>query len=321
VPLGGATRARAPVRLPGDEAPHRSPVEWWYFNGHLRGTGPGGHLRCYGFEYVTFQFLGFGPKPLYVGNFAITDLYKPSFHYAVATASHPVPDEKDGFSLHTGSWAMRGGSGRDTLSANLPGYSLELSLEATEPPVLEGDDGVVSLAGMGSSKYYSWTSLAAQGVVVDHSERVLVTGISWMDHQWGSIDLFGGGGWDWFSVQLTDRHQFMFYFLRAKGGEVAEGFGSEISPSGQDRLISGRLAESALGHWHSPTSGITYGSGWRLRFPGGHFVIRPFLADQELDVRRALGEVYWEGDVSVRGEVGGKAVEGLGYVELNPPRG
>ena len=29
-----------PVQLPKDEAAHGSAVEWWYFNGHLQGTGP-----------------------------------------------------------------------------------------------------------------------------------------------------------------------------------------------------------------------------------------------------------------------------------------
>ena len=59
-----ATGATA-VQLPTDEAAHHAPVEWWYFNGHLAGTDAAGHLHCYGFEYVTFQFLGLGPAPLY----------------------------------------------------------------------------------------------------------------------------------------------------------------------------------------------------------------------------------------------------------------
>jgi len=45
------------VQLPRDEAPHQQPQEWWYFSGHLWGLDPAGHLHCYGFEYVTFQFL------------------------------------------------------------------------------------------------------------------------------------------------------------------------------------------------------------------------------------------------------------------------
>src|SRR5580658_3118303 len=103
---GDATRMTAmpdvpAVQLPRDEAAHHAPVEWWYFNGHLAGTDSAGHLHCYGFEYVTFQFLGLGPLPLYVANFAVTDLDRKTFSYQAKSASYPLPTEKDGFALQT----------------------------------------------------------------------------------------------------------------------------------------------------------------------------------------------------------------------------
>jgi hypothetical protein len=42
---------------------HSAPVEWWYFSGHLSGKDAKGHVHTYGYEYVIFQFLGFGPQP------------------------------------------------------------------------------------------------------------------------------------------------------------------------------------------------------------------------------------------------------------------
>jgi predicted secreted hydrolase len=66
-------------------------------------------------------------------------------------------------------------------------------------------------------------------------------------------------------------------------------------------------------------TGITYGSGWQLTVPGGHLDVTPDLVDQELDLRSTQGNAYWEGDVSVHGEVDGAAVTGVGYSELNPP--
>ena len=80
------------LQLPTDEAAHHAPVEWWYFNGHLSGTDAAGHLHCYGFEYVTFQFLSLGPAPVYVANFAITDLGRrifPTKQVAPPTRSRP----------------------------------------------------------------------------------------------------------------------------------------------------------------------------------------------------------------------------------------
>jgi predicted secreted hydrolase len=174
----GAVRGcAASVSLPKDEAPHSAPVEWWYFSGHLSGKDPKGRVHGYGYEYVIFQFLGIAPKPVYFGDLSLTDLTGKTFHFAGDEDSYPVPNTADRFALHAGSWTMRGGSGRDALTAGLPGYRLDLGLRANEPAVLEENKcGCISLASLGSSYYYSWTSLATAGTIVDHSVTLKVTG-------------------------------------------------------------------------------------------------------------------------------------------------
>ncbi len=306
------------VQVPRDEGPHSSPVEWWYFNGHLRGTTTSGQVRCYGFEYVTFQVLGLTPLPAYADDFAVTDLRRRTFHYGVRTALGLVPVTKGSFSLQTDGWSMSGGSGTDTLHAGLPGYTLDLQLQATEPAVLEGTDGVVSLGSIGISKYYSWTSLLATGTMNDHGVSLKVTGLSWMDHEWGTLDLTAGGGWDWFSVQLTNGQQYMLYFIRNREDRIVSSFGTHVGPTGKSARLS-PLTEIVTGSWHSPVTGVTYGSGWHLIIPGGHLDITPDLKDQELDLRSTQGNAYWEGDVTVQGRVDGWPVNGVGYTELNPP--
>jgi predicted secreted hydrolase len=308
------------VQLPQDEAPHQDPVEWWYFNGHLQGVDASGHEHRYGFEYVTFQYLGLAPAPVYFGNFAITDLTRGMFQYGVEEDSYPVPTTVDSFSLRTGDWTMSGGSGHDQLHADIPGYTLDLRLQATEPPVLHGDDGIVSMGPIGTSYYYSWTSLSARGTIVDHGLPVRVVGMSWMDHQWGALDLTSGAGWDWFSIQLSDHQQYMLFFIRSATGQIVETFGTRVGPGGRvQHLDSGAIAEQATGSWQSPVTGITYGSGWQVSVPGGQLDVTPDLTDQELDLLSSQGVAYWEGDVSVQGEVYGQRVDGVGYTELNPP--
>jgi len=88
------------VQVPRDEPPHGSPVEWWYFNGHLRGTAPSGQVRCYGFEYVTFQILGLTlcrptqttlPSPTCHGATSIMACGRPSAGPATKVPSHCKP--------------------------------------------------------------------------------------------------------------------------------------------------------------------------------------------------------------------------------------
>lgn len=313
---------RTSVSLPKDEAPHSAPVEWWYFSGHLSGKDAKGQVHSYGYEDVIFQFLGLGPRPIYLASLSVTDLTRKTFQFAGKQDSYLVPKTAGKFALHAGSWIMSGGSGRDALNAGVPGYSLDLGLRTTEPAVLEGSKcGYISLASLGSSNYYSWTSLETTGTVVDHGVTLKVTGKSWMDHQWGPMTLASGGGWDWFSMQLSNGQQYMLFFIKNKKGQIVETAGTRVAHSGKDitHLTAASTGEKATGSWTSPATGIKYGSGWKVSVPGGQLTVIPDLRNQELDLLKTQGVVYWEGDVTIKGKIGGATVSGDGYTELLPP--
>lgn len=312
------SRAAPTVQPPADEAPHHDAVEWWYFNGHLRGRTPTGAMRSYGYEDVTFQFL-FGGRPLYFSDLAVTDLNRHSFHYGERSASHAVPNEKNSFSLTTGGWTMRGAGGADALAAAIPGYRLDLRLATLEAPALHGQNGVVDLGPFGHPNYYSFTDLATIGSLVDHGVRVKVSGRSWMDHEWGALNMFSGAGWDWFSVQLTNGQQYMLSFVRDRSGKIVTAFGTKVDARHSTVLARAGLADQPTGSWHSSRTGITYGSGWHLRVPGGALTVTPDLLDQEVAATSLQGATYWEGDSAVSGVIDGKAVHGVGYTEINPP--
>ncbi len=66
--------------------------------------------------------------------------------------------------------------------------------------------------------------------------------------------------------------------------------------------------------WRSSHTGATYPAAWTVKVPsiGLTLDIKPYLADQELDVSVR----YWEGAVHFSGEHNGRAVSGNGYIEL-----
>jgi len=310
--------------LPKNEAPHSAPVEWWYFSGHLSGTDAQGHVHTYGYEDVIFQFLGLAPQPIYLGDMAITDLTRKTFQFAGEQDSYPVPKTADRFALHAGNWTMSGGSGSDALEASMRNYSIDLGLRTTEPAVVEANKcGYISLASLGSSYYYSWTSLKTTGTIVDHGVTLKVTGTSWMDHQWGPIAITGGGsgGWDWFSMQLSNGQQYMLFFIKNKNGQIVDTAGTRIAPGAKDitYLNAANISEKATGSWTSPATGIKYGSGWQVTVPGGELTVTPDLRNQEVDLLKTQMNVYWEGDVTITGTIGGAPVSGDGYTELVPP--
>jgi predicted secreted hydrolase len=147
-------------------------------------------------------------------------------------------------------------------------------------------------------------------------DPVSVSGVAWMDHQWGNFVVASGGGWDWYSLQLDDRTELMLYVLRGVDGQTTGVYGTQVLADGSlVDLQAGSVSAEAVGTWTSPHTGAVYPSGWRLHLPNGERLqLTPQLVDQELYFPGApSGQTmsYWEGAVTVAGDR-----TGLGYVEL-----
>jgi predicted secreted hydrolase len=145
-----------------------------------------------------------------------------------------------------------------------------------------------------------------------------VTGIAWFDHQWGDFIAVGGGGWDWFAINLADGTDLMLSMNRDIDGSYTIVYGTLVDASGRTRNLPGDAFEvQVTDHWLSPTTGIDYPAGWRITIPGEGLEIglSPTVAGQELDTR-ATTSIYWEGSQVVSARRAGKSLGGEAYVEL-----
>jgi predicted secreted hydrolase len=309
-PQGCPTPPDTDIALPADEAPHGMVMEWWYYTGHLTAAGN----QRYGFELTIFQTRA-GGQYAYVGHFAITDLQTQTHLYAQRAVA--PPDRYSRFDLAIGDWTILGTAEGDRLTAAMDGYALDLLVAPAKPPAFHGERGIVEMGSGGTSFYYSKTRLEASGTLTVGGQAQEVTGLAWMDHQWGDFEVFGSDGWDWFSVQLDDDHDLMLYLLHLKDGSVVPTGGTLVTPEGCQRALSGFTA-TATGEWLSPRSGASYPMGWTLEVPAEEIqlTVTPQLLDQEMDCRQTTMNVYWEGAVSIQGTHHGRAVAGQGYVEL-----
>jgi predicted secreted hydrolase len=184
---------------------------------------------------------------------------------------------------------------------------------------LQGDQGL-SQKGRelgNASYYYSLTRMATSGQITLNGEVFRVEGTSWFDHEWSTSALDAGVvGWDWFSLQLDDGREIMFFQLREQDGTPsAFTAGTLVERDGTSRTLApGTVILQPAGEWRSPRSGAIYPARWRLQIPSEQLdlTITPLLADQEL----AVAVVYWEGAVAITGTSSGQQLTGVGYVEL-----
>ena len=336
-----------PVVLPRDDGPHDRLTEWWYYTGHLA-AATGEEL---GFEYVIFRAERGAFPTTWASHLAITDETGDAFHYAQRLEVGPGVDrsprgpdgEPTGFDLSlTGidptdpatfdqpAWSMAGTAGTDRLQAFVSpaeaaaigapqGLGLDLLLRATKPPALHDRDGWIDFGPAGGSYYYSRTAMDATGTVLLDGERLDVTGTAWFDHQWGDFISVGGGGWDWFAVNLDDGTDLTLSLVRDADGSYPLIYGTVIDPDGTTRhLDRDAFTLEVTDRWVSPSTGADYPAGWTIDIPGEALEIRlrPTVAAQELDTRATTGVIYWEGSQVVDATRDGVRLGGDAYVEL-----
>jgi len=332
----GFARATAPrpFALPADHGPHLEyQTEWWYYTGNVAAADG----RRFGFQ-LTFFRRGFSPGPppeggglsarhVYFAHFAITD---------VAARRHAAAER---FSRGSGGLAGATGtpfavwledwradaSNADGSAVRLAardaasGLSLDLELAATKSLVPHGDRGLSPKSDEpGNASYYvGYTRMAAQGRIGAGGREAEAAGEAWFDHEWSTSALGAGAvGWDWFSLQLDDGRELMYFQIRRGDGSVEPASGGTlVERDGRTRRLAREdVAIDVLDHWTSPQTGARYPARWRVQVLSAalDLVVEPWVEDQEMRTSFA----YWEGAVRLSGTAAGLPASGLGYVEL-----
>jgi predicted secreted hydrolase len=265
---------------------------------------------------------------MFFAHFAVTDETGETF-YHTETIGRPALKMagglEDRYKVWIGKWSaeLLDDDKTHRLTAQGPESAISLDLVSAKSPVIHGHDGVSRKAdGEGrASHYYSLTRLETSGTLTLNGEEHTVTGLSWMDHEFGTNQLTSRQqGWDWFSIQLDNNRELMLYVLRLKDGSLEpESSGTVVAADGTwKHLDLSMYTIQNTDTWTSPHNGATYPSGWTIKVPDEEIELQltPTVEDQELVSRSILGITYWEGSVLVKGIDQGNPVSGMGYVEL-----
>ena len=333
--LDGYARITAPreVDFPADHGAHPDyRHEWWYVTGNLQSENG----RRFGYQLTFFRFnlapemqqrrASLATNQVWMAHLALTDADGERYLHAerlARGAAGLAGAEVEPFRVWLEDWQLEGGSGEDPtpfrLQAGTEDFDLSLTLQADKPLVLQGDRGYSQKGDDpgNASFYYSWTRLGTSGEIRLDGELVSVTGESWMDREWGTSTLTEEQqGWDWFSIQLDDGRDIMFYHLRlSDGGIEPRSKGLLVEADGSYRVLDlDAVALEALRYWDSPEGDARYPVAWRMQIAGEALDLRleAVLDDQEL----RGGFRYWEGAIDVRGEAADGTVRGHGYAEL-----
>ena len=328
------------LRFPEDHGAHpRHRTEWWYYTGNVRST----EGRRFGYQFTIFRYRLSSPgkqaswpdpasqwrtAQLFIGHGAVSDLNRKQHLQAElmsrgALGLAGVTEDKDGVRVYLNQWQARIGPEQHRIQASGDAFSLSLDHTPLKTPVSHGDKGYSrkGTAPGRASCYYSITRLDTAGIITVAGERHAVEGVSWMDHEYSMAPLEPGiRGWDWFSLQLSDNTELMFFLLRQKEtGIHPASSGTFVDAAGKaHHLTFDALSVTVKQTWQSPESGSTYPVAWIIDIPPRRLQlsVTANLKNQEMRTSQTSNVNYWEGSVSITGAAGGSPVSGVGYVEL-----
>ncbi len=291
-------------------------------------------------------------KQVYIAHFAITDVDNEQFHVAQRYARGSLGlagAQTSPFRVWLEDWSIAA-AGASIASASDPGHAkndplgaasvaittrdelaipwrihaadkniaVDLSLVPLKPPILNGTDGLSQKSSQpgNASYYYSISRLQTDGSLRVDGIDYAVTGLSWLDREWGSSALSKEQhGWDWFALQLSDGSDLMFYNLRRiDGSQDSHSAGTWIRADGRALpLTRDDVAVDVKEYWDSPSGG-RYPMEWQIEVAplALNLHVNPVLKAQELSTTVR----YWEGAVDVNGQRAGNELTGRGYVEL-----
>lgn len=318
--------AGKPLVFPRDHGSHPDfRLEWWYVTGWAKdGLG-----REYGFQVTFFRHRpgvaeenasAFAPRQLLFAHAALTDAAGQRFHHdqRAARAGFGLAEAEMGETgIRLGNWNLRREGEIYRTRVVAADFGLELDFRPSQAILREGEGGYSRKGPLPAqaSYYYSLPQLAVSGAVRVDNEIRKVTGSAWLDHEWSSEALAPGAvGWDWAGINFEDGGALMAFRLRDVRGTTLWAGGTHRGARGNVRLFApGEVNFLPRRRWRSPTSGAEYPVAMVLDVPGLRLNLDPLLDDQELDSRKSIGAIYWEG--AVRAFLAGRKV-GRGYLEL-----
>lgn len=314
------------LRFPADHGAHpQFRTEWWYVTGWLH-TADGQDL---GFQVTFFRVRPpvdprnpsrFAPRQLLFAHAALSDP-------ATGRLLHGERTAREGFGLASAApgdadltlkdWQLqRGADNRWQTRITADGFALNLTMQPTQPVMLEGQGGYSRKGPRPdqASYYYSIPHLRIAGEVRRGGRTLAVGGEAWLDREWSSQYLAPDAqGWDWTGINFDDGSALMAFRVRRKGGGTLWAGGTLRRADGTTTVLGpGDVTFRPVATWRSQATGAVYPvrQDLAIRTPQGirHWELVPLFAAQELDSRRSGLPVYWEGAVRTRG--------GRGYLEL-----
>lgn len=332
------------LNFPQDDGYHSAPnttTEWWYVNMTLIGSAPAykkySVMLCY-FRFANMRIFNIADETNQTFNNDVLQqpfnpsAFIPQLNHWEFTYSKPFPNPVNDISKWT--YLQDGKPYSYTYHAEDPSNnkSLDVTVVGNRPPLVVGGSGYVALGDKGdSSYYYSYTNMKVTGTIKYNGITDSITsGIAWIDRQYGpfTVGINPNNLYEWFSLQLDEPGTVLGQPQSPAEFNIWQIFSdtNSVPYKPEWRLVSGIYPDDSqdttsnfiferTGYWYDASEQRYYSQGWRFINPQ-----REITVDLDPPIKNQLVNVnvfrFWEGGVNLKGVIGNRNVDGVGFAEL-----
>lgn len=308
------------VVLPKDSFPHKSVIEWWYFNGNLfdKDNNRYSFMNCLfkaNPKKTDIPLVSRIPvKKVYFSHSMFADIKNKEYTFHAHPLSIISNDSftKKNLFINYMSPSLEGYINNEIVEIGKSKYKIkndnvDLTLVSNKKPFMHCGKGYFVVKGK-KVYYYSLSNMSAIGTVQINGKQIKVKGKVWMDHQWaGFIDV---KLWNWFSIQLDNDTDLMVMDYN-NGEKIYAG----INDKNQKSEFTNDVILTPQKIWGSSLTGAKYPVAWKISIPSRkiNLDVKVPLPNQEI----LFGSLnYWEGPIDISGKIRNKKVKGYGFMEL-----
>lgn len=158
--------------------------------------------------------------------------------------------------------------------------------------------------------------MKTEGTLKLGNKEEKVTGVIWMDHEYGLIYHKDFLAWHWLSATLENDVDLVFGLVNYfSGAIVPESFCTIRYPDGHiEHLERKDFNMRPIRTWKSSMTNFTFGIDWKMEIPKLNIKLqgKAIRDKQEMIVPPII---FWEGLCKIEGSFNGKTVQGRGFLE------
>ena len=320
------TPAGSLVSFPLDEGRHSAePSEWWYTIGHVTGATTGKHYSY----MLTYFYYPYGST---IDGFRILNISDDDNHIFNDEMKLLSYDTLDTTQLNISASIFGGGTEfwrnkHNNSGAVLPfeyeiqassAYvTLDLDYNTVKRPLILGDSGFLFQGASDYTYYYSETGIDITGTITYNGVTENISGLGWIDRQYGSLNPSNGTKYEWFALQLSNGMDINLWNIFTQENTIPNNdkyriFSSYVNDSTQYTTSDFELER--LSYAYTPDHQKCYAQSWRLTSPINNvdLVVSTLYSNSEVQSPFR----FFEGATTISGTVNGVAVTGKGFAEL-----